>query len=178
MKSIYILLTKSDTLISKIIQLATDDKYTHVSIAFEESLRPLYSFSRKYCHTPLPAGLQQEFLHRGYYRKYNHIPCALYELKVSDKVYERARREVEQMMENNTCYRYSILGLLCCQMNIPFHRERHLFCSQFVSEILSRSKALRLPKDTSLMRPNDYTRIPGLLCRYQGRLNTLPVPVF
>lgn len=46
MKSIYILLTKSDTYISKIIRLTTDDTYTHASISFTEDLEPLYSFGR------------------------------------------------------------------------------------------------------------------------------------
>ena len=35
-KSIYILLTKSDTCISKIINLTTADRYTHVSISFDD----------------------------------------------------------------------------------------------------------------------------------------------
>ena len=53
MKSIYILLTKSDTVVSKAIHLVTADQYTHVSISFDKTLQPLYSFSRKYIYLPL-----------------------------------------------------------------------------------------------------------------------------
>ena len=173
MKSIYILLTKSDTYVSKIIYLMTSDAYTHVSISFEENLQPLYSFSRKYVNSPLPAGLQKESLDGGFLRKYDDIPCVLYELQVSDKVYFAAKKEVERMMKKSSIYRYSILGLFFCRMNIPFHRKNYFFCSQFVSEILRRSQALHLPKDTSLMRPNDYTNIPGLFCRFEGRVKSL-----
>lgn len=173
MKKIYILLTRSDTWISKIINLTTSDTYTHASISFEESLQPLYSFSRERVHLPLPAGLRHEPLRHGFFEKYNTIPCALYELEVPDDVYDTAKEEVQQMMAERASYRFSVLGLVLCRLNIPYHRKHHFFCSQFVSEILARSRALHLPKDTALMRPNDYTTIPELLCRYRGRLNGL-----
>lgn len=158
MKSIYILLTNTDTLVSKIIKLTTDDRYTHASISFDESLQPLYSFSRKYVNAPLPAGLRTEPLTKGFFQKYQYIPCALYELQVSDEVYWTARRQVEHMMEDAPSYRFSVIGLILCRLNIPFHRERRYFCSEFVSEVLSRSKALRLPKEPSLMRPKIIQR--------------------
>ena len=70
MKSIFILLTKSDTYVSRIIRLVTADTYTHASISFDESLQPLYSFSRKYVNKPLPAGLQTESLTTGFFEKF------------------------------------------------------------------------------------------------------------
>ena len=175
MKSIYILLTRSDTIVSKIINLVTRDRYTHASISFEESLQPLYSFSRKYVYSPLPAGLRHEPLKKGFFRKYNEIPCALYELQVPDEVYFEAKQEVERMMLQREKYLFSVMGLFLCRLNIPFHREHHYFCSEFVSEILTRSKALPLPKAPSLMRPNDYTKLPDLSCVFEGRLNKLPL---
>lgn len=173
MRSIYILLTKSDTWVSKIIRMMTDDRYTHASISFEDSLQPLYSFSRKFVNMPLPAGLRTEPLTKGFFQKYKYIPCALYELQVSEDVYWTARQEVEQMMKDAPSYRFNVIGLILCRLNIPFHRERRYFCSEFVSEVLSRSKALPLPKEPSLMRPNDYTKIPALSCIFEGCLNLL-----
>ena len=70
MKSIYLLLTKSDTYVSKTIGLATSDKYTHISISFEETLEPLYSFARKYKRTPLPAGIRPvSYTHLDVYKR-------------------------------------------------------------------------------------------------------------
>lgn len=173
MKSIYILLTRSSTCISRIINLTTADKYTHASISFEESLEPMYSFSRRFTHVPLPAGLRIEPLHTGFYKKYSRIPCALYELRVTDEIYDAAKREVETMMAEQKKYYFNIIGLILCRLNIPLRRKYHYFCSEFVSEILSRSNALMLPKAPSCMRPNDYTDISDLSCKYEGRLNKL-----
>lgn len=173
MKSIYILLTRSSTCISKIINLTTSDKYTHASISFDKSLEPMYSFARKFVNLPLPAGLRIEPLHTGFFKKHSHIPCALYELRVTDEVYDAAKKEVEMMMEEASKYYFSVIGLILCRLNIPYRRKYRYFCSEFVSEILSRSRALPLPKAPSLMRPNDYTEIPDLSCRYEGKLHNL-----
>jgi hypothetical protein len=42
-----------------------------------------------------------------------------------------------------------------------------------VGEVLKRSNSMRLPKDTSLMKPSDYMSIPELLCCFQGYINEL-----
>lgn len=94
----------------------------------------------------------------------------LYELQVQDECYDTALGKVQAIMDRQQDYHFNILGLFLCQLRIPYRRKHHYFCSQFVSEILSESDAIQLPKDPSLMRPGDYTRLPGLVCRFQGRL--------
>lgn len=173
MHKIYILLTKSDTWVSHLISLVTNDTYTHASISFEPNLQPMYSFSRKFVSLPLPAGLRAEPLDKGFYKKYDTIPCALYELNVTEAVYAAARAEVEQMMQNAAHCPFNLVGLLLCRMQIPFHRENQYFCSEFVGEVLTRSHALTMPKVPSLIRPNDYAHLPQLICRFEGRLNEL-----
>lgn len=173
MKTIYILLTKSDTILSHMVHLVTSDPYTHASISFDHALQPLYSSARKNGETMFPAGPCTEVFHRGFYHKHPNIPCALYELQVSDEVYEKAKAEAQHFARNSDCYSFNIIGLFLCKLNIPFHRKSHYFCSQFVAEILQRSHALELPKDTTLMRPMDYTRLPQLRCRFTGKLRDL-----
>lgn len=173
MKTIYILLTKSDTILSKLVHLVTADAYTHVSVSFDERLETLYSSSRKNGETLFPAGPCTEQLGAGYYRRHAQIPCSLYELRVSEEVYAQAQKEVENIMSREQDYHFNFLGLILCQLNIPFHRKRHFFCSQFVSEILSRSRAVEIPKDTTLMKPSDYTRMPELHFLYQGQVGEL-----
>lgn len=181
MQSIYILLTKSDTYVSKTIGLATSDEYTHISISFSKSLEPMYSFSRKYINSPLPAGLRMEPLQTGFYKKYNYIPCALYELQVEDEVYQKAQCLVNQMYQEVHKYHFNVLGLVLCKMKIAYKRNDFYFCSEFVSEILAKSDAIQLPKSSSLMRPNDFAGLSEFNCLFKGRLNHLvqnrPYPI-
>lgn len=170
MKSIYILLTRSNTIVSNMVKLTTADRYTHVSISFEKNLTPLYSFARHYIYLPLPAGLRPEYLDRGFFKRYPRIPCALYELQVTDQAYESAKIAVENMMLDADRYKFNIWGLLLCRLSIPSHRKRHYFCSEFVSKILIESNAVTLPKKPSLMRPSDYAKLPELACLFEGRV--------
>ena len=176
MKTIYVLLTKSTTLLSKIVGLVTSDTYTHASIAFDDDLQTAYSSSRKNGRTLFPAGPCRENFQVGYYKKHPQIPCSVYQLQVSDEAYESAKREVAQIMAETDRYHFNIIGLLLCRFNIPCHRKHYFFCSQFVGEILRRSRALTLPKDTSLMRPSDYMKLPELRCCFRGRLDDLLQP--
>lgn len=56
MKTIYILLTRSGTLLSKLVYAVTGASYTHASMAFDEELNCLYSSTRKNGYTMFPAG--------------------------------------------------------------------------------------------------------------------------
>lgn len=173
MKTIYILLTRSGTILSRIIGVLTADPYTHVSISFEDGLQPMYSSSRKNGETMFPAGPCTENFHRGYWKRHPQTPCALYRFSVSDAAYAAALDEVDRIMANAEAYHFNILGLVLCRMRIPHSRRYHYFCSQFVGEVLRRSNALQLPKHASLMRPVDYMALPELTCCYTGVLEEL-----
>ena len=95
-------------------------------------------------------------------------PCALYALEVTDEAYVRARRRAEHMMARGELYRFNTLGLILCALHIRWQRRRHYFCSQFVSEVLEKSGAMELPKDSTLMHPNDYAQLPQLKLSVRG----------
>ena len=174
MKTLYIFLTRSGTLVSNLVYALTGAEYTHISLAFDEDLNTLYSSTRKNGYTMFPAGPSREYLNKGVFRLRENIPSALYALEVSDEAYARAKRRAEHMMTHGELYRFNSLGLLLCAFHIRWNRRRHYFCSQFVSEVLEQSGALALPKDSTLMHPNDYTLLPQLKCLYKGRLADLP----
>ena len=132
------------------------------------------SSTRKNGYTMFPAGPSREYLNRGVFLQRENIPCALYALEVSEEAYARARRRAEHMMNHGHLYRFNSLGLLLCWLHIRWQRRRHYFCSQFVSEVLEKSGAVDLPKDSTLMHPSDYTTLPGLECLYTGPLRELP----
>ena len=174
MKTLYIFLTRSGTLLSNLVYHITGAQYTHVSLAFDPDLTTLYSSTRKNGYTMFPAGPSKEYLNRGVFRLREDIPCALYALDVTEEAYLRARRRADHMMAHGELYRFNSLGLLLCALHIRWKRRRHYFCSQFVSEVLQKSGSLDLPKHSTLMHPNDYTSLPELRCLYQGRLGDLP----
>lgn len=45
---LYIVLTKTNTTMSRLIQIFKNDKYTHAAISFGKNLNQMYSFGRKH----------------------------------------------------------------------------------------------------------------------------------
>ncbi len=167
MKKIYILLTRTQSVVSRVVHLVTLDTYTHAAIAFDQDFRVMYSSARWNGRDMFPCGPCEEYLHKGFYARHK-TPCAVYELHVKDDVYERAKREVAEIISNQSQYHFNIIGLLLCRFHIPFRRKTYFFCSQFVGEILRRSGAAELPKEPCLMRPSDLSKLPQLRFRFQG----------
>lgn len=167
MKTIYILLTRTQSILSRTVRLMTMDTYTHAAIAFDQDMHVLYSSARWDGKNMFPCGPCREYLHKGFYARHK-TPCAIYELQVEDEVYEKAKAEVAEIIANQKQYHFNIIGLMLCRMHIPFRRKTYFFCSQFVGEILRRSGALELPKEPCLLRPSDYTRLPQLKFIWQG----------
>ena len=174
MKTLYIFLTRSGTLLSNLVYRLTGAQYTHISLAFDEDLSTLYSSTRKNGYTMFPAGPSKEYLNKGVFRLRDDAPCALYALEVSDEAYFRALRRAEEFMRHSEEYSFNTLGLILCGLHIRWQRRRHYFCSQFVSEVLQKSGALELPKPSTLMHPSDYAKLPELRCLYRGTLAGLP----
>ncbi len=169
MKTIYLLLTRSTTILSRMIHFFTMDEYTHVAISTDGTLQNWYSFSRKQWYAPLPAGFTKESTTAGgYLARHPWMKCALLSLSVSDETYAEINRRLDAMYEAADEYQYNILGVLLCAFGLEWRRRRHYFCSQFVGELLTTSGAVSLPKPAGLMHPDDYRTLSQLTLLYRG----------
>ena len=57
---IYVVFSSTPYKMGKFIRAMTRESYNHVSIALDESLSQMYSFSRRYYRTPLYGGFVHE----------------------------------------------------------------------------------------------------------------------
>ena len=69
-----------------------------------------------------------------------------------------------------SCWDDDGLGLAVAGLGIPHVRPVKYFCSQFVADVLERTGALTLPCHPSLIRPEDFARMPGFRVVYRGPL--------
>lgn len=173
MKKVYILLTRSDTFFSKFIYMITRAEYTHASIALDSELNKLYSFGRKYKYSILPAGFIHESVNRGVMGSSDNMKCAVYRLWITDESYNRLQNRIRHMEANAEVYRYNILGLPMCYLHIEKERHYHYFCSQFVSNMLIKSGALKMEKAPSLIHPSDFQKLPHARRIFEGTMGEL-----
>ena len=170
MKSVYILLCRTNTIFSGLIHMATGNKYTHAALSLDREMTRLYSFGRQNLYFPMIAGFVPEDIKMGVYRKNGGAPCAVYELRVSDKVYDTIESRINWFIAHKDYYRYNFLGILFYMLDIPFYRRKHYMCSQFVAEVLGSAGALKCPKEQSLMKPVDFEGLKELNLVYCGDL--------
>ena len=163
-RKLYILLTRFPGKTAIAIHAMTGCYYTHASIGLEEDMNTFYSVVGK--------GLIVEKITRYVRPDRDPFPCQLYELEVSEKVYQTVKLLLEESVQNKSRYHYSKLGVVLCLLRIPFKRRYHYFCSQFVAETLMIAQAARLKKDSTLYYPGDFQRMPGMRLHYQGDLRS------
>lgn len=173
MKSIYILLTKSTTIGSKMVHMATKSEYTHAAISLDTNFDKLYTFSRRYKRLLLPAGFVVESAYEGVMGDSDNMDCAVYELKVTNHAYKKLVRMLRHMDYHKEKYRYSIIGLPMCYFNKQFERKGYYFCSQFVHHALTESGAIEKNTPSSLVKPMDFRELPETREVFKGNIAQL-----
>ena len=170
-KNIYIMLSQTNTGCSKILQFFTRAPYNHASIALDENLNFLYSFARQNLYIPLIAGFVEEDINSGIYKIQDNTLCEIYRLSITKEQYDILEKSIQKFKDNEYKYRYNFAGLVAMHFNIPFERQHHYVCSQFVAYILQEAKAVEFEKHFTLMRPYDFKSLSGLELIYSGKLS-------
>jgi hypothetical protein len=168
---IYLIFSKTGTWLSKAIGVFTEGKYTHASISFDSNFNKLYSFGRTNPNNPLSAGFVEENLYGGVYKKFKKSICLIYRIKVTEDQYICLQNQVENFITLKSQYKYNFLGLFGVLLNRPLKRDKHYFCSQFVSEILIKSNVYSTNKLPELIKPNDLALIDNKEFVYEGLIN-------
>lgn len=169
--SVFILLTNTGTLFTRVIQTYTKAPYNHASISFDRQLSELYSFGRKDPGNPLNGGFVQEDIKTGTFSKYPETTCVLYELRVTVREVEKMRRVLHVFIRSRNKYLYNLLGVIGVALQEPVEFSNSYFCSQFVAEILQRSGIKLWNKLPALVTPDDLRKCGQLTLIYEGKLS-------
>ena len=168
MKKIYIVLTYTGTLLSKIVKLYTRKEFSHVSISLDKNLENMYSFGRKNPYLILPAGYVHEGVDVGTFKRFKNTKTAIYSLKVSNRCYKKIEEVIEDYKVNKHKYSYNLLGLITAMFGKRLKRRHHKYCTEFVQDVLDKAEIKNdLPK---VPKPKDFTKIKDTELIYRGIL--------
>ncbi len=170
-RSVYILLTNTGTLFTRVIKGYTGAPYNHASISFDRELSELYSFGRKNPNNPLNGGFVKEDIKTGTFSKYPNTTCVLYELRVTGREVEKMERVLRLFIRKRNKYLYNLLGVIGIVLKEPVEFSNSYFCSQFVAEILERSGIKLWNKLPALVTPDDFRQCDRLKLIYEGKLS-------
>lgn len=172
MKTMYIMLTRTASVLCKVITAYTKDPYGHVSILFAEDFTEGYSFSRKYMNNPFIGTFNLEH-YPTWIRKFPNSTCCIFALEVEDDIYDLVYHTVHTFYADKDKYSYNFIGLVGRTFNMKITPENSYFCSQFVSFILEEAGALYFGKEPICVTPGDFYRHPDLKLIYEGSLTEL-----
>lgn len=170
-KKVYILLTDTGTVFTRLIKLYTKKPYNHASISFDTELTEVYSFGRKTARNPFIGGFVKEDVKQGLFK---HADCVIYSFTVTEVEIQKMRRYINEIEEQKESYRYNLLGLFGVVLNRPLRRKKAFFCSQFVASVLNECTSIDFEKPLSLIEPNDLMAISSLQLKYEGKLAHYP----
>lgn len=166
-KTLYILLTDTGSILTKLIKLYTKQRYNHVSLSFDKKLREVYSFGRKNMKNPFKGGFVRENTKEGLFKE---ATCAVYSISVTEDQLERIQDYIKGIEKDKDEYRYNFLGLFGFLMKKPIKRNHAFFCSQFVASSLQQGGILDSRIEPALLAPSDIQEHEGLRLIYEGKL--------
>ena len=173
MKKIYIVLSYTGTILSRIVKLYTRKEYSHVSIALDRDLSHMYSFGRLNPYNPFIGGFVQESPNYGTFKRFKNSKIKIYSLEVSDDDYRIIKNTIRDIEKNKKSYKFNVMGLITVMAHYHLKRENCFYCAEFVKYVLnSSSMEFDLPE---IIKPDDFQRVTGTNEIYTGRLSEYDV---
>ncbi len=169
-KEIYIVVTQTGSIVSKILKKITGAEYNHVSVSLESDLHCMYSFGRRYKYFPWWGGFVRESTEYGSMKRFADASAVVMAIPVSSNTYDKVENELNVMLENKNEYYYDSIGLLLAGLKIIYKRERHYYCSDFVRELLVRFGIEDSDLFEPIVQPMHFLDIPDGNVIYRGRL--------
>ncbi len=173
MKKIYIVLSFTGTVLSRIVRLYTKKEYSHVSISLDENLSQMYSFGRLNPYIPFLGGFVQESPRYGTFKRFKNTKTKIYSMEVSDEDYLKIKDTILEIQKDKKNYRFNVLGLITIMAHYHLKREKCFYCAEFVKYVLTSSDLeIDLP---DLIKPADFQSVEGLNVVYTGKLQDYPI---
>ena len=170
MRKIYIILTHTGTVLSRIIKYYTKDEFSHVSIALDPNLKEMYSFGRLNPYNPFWGSFVHEEINKGTFKRFKRTKTEVYSLFVTDEQYEKAKKIITYFNDNKEKYKFNILGLICVSIHKKIKRKNSFYCAEFVKHVLKVSGVSEVNYLPQIIRPEDFKQIQGLRLEYEGLL--------
>lgn len=172
---IYIVISQTGTLLSRILKHITGADYNHASLGLSSDLSIMYSFGRKNPYNPFLGGFVIESPHYGTFKRFSNTKALVLALDIDADKYELIKNMLEKMVDNKKEYRYNYLGLWLAAINQVYKSEKRYYCSEFVRDVLQKYGIKGAEALTDIVKPIDFLTLPDITQVYSGRLQDYSV---
>ena len=167
-RKIYIVLTYTGTILSKIIKIYTKAEYSHVSISLDKRLNKMYSFGRLNPYNPFIGGFIHEGINRGTFKRFKKTKTEIYYIEVTNEQYNKIKQIIKEIKKHKSDYKFNTIGLFLAGINYKYTKANSFYCAEFVKYLIDEANLkLNLPAIIKLI---DFKKYNNLELLYRGVL--------
>ncbi|MBO5020288.1 MAG: hypothetical protein J6D52_06465 [Clostridia bacterium] len=177
---IYIVISQTGTLLSRILKGITHKAYNHASITPYSDLHIMYSFGRKNPYNPFWAGFVTESAEWGTFKRFSKAEVIVISIGIQEQTYANICSTLNTMLEDPKSYKYNYWGLWLAAFRIAVTGKNRYYCSEFVREILKLHSVNGSDKLQKIVHPMHFLSMPNVTTIYKGKLkdfNREPIEV-
>lgn len=169
-KNIYIVITQTGTILSKILKFITKADYNHVSVSVDSTLNKMYSFGRKNPYYPFWGGYVEESINKGTFKRFSNTDALVLSIQIEEKKYNELNTYLSSMYKNKNKYKYNYIGLLLAGIHIKHTSNNKYYCSEFVKDTLIHFEIATEKDFEPIVKPIDFINLKNAISIYQGKL--------
>ena len=168
-KKIYIILSFTGTILSRIVRLWTHKKYCHTSISLDKDLEHMYSFGRVNPYCPFIGSFVHESPKWGTFKRFKNTKSLIISIDVDQKQYEKAEEVINEFIKNGQkYYKFNDRGVIFAAFNKRIKQKNKFYCSEFVKYVLDEANIKNnLPE---VIKPMDFLKMNKYDVIYEGYL--------
>lgn len=174
-KEIYIIITHTPSVVSRIIRQFTHTPYNHVSVSLDAELNNMFSFGRRYKYFPWFGGFVQESLTSGTMGRFTETEAIVLKKHVDEEAYHDISNKLRDMLAHKYTYRYDTLGLVMAIFGKSLKRDKHCYCSEFVRRLLVECGVEKSDSFKDIVRPLDFMNLSATREVFRGKLREFPL---
>ena len=166
MKKVYIVLTHTKTILSRLIKEFTKCEFSHVSISLDIDLNKMYSFGRLNAYNPFFAGFVHEYINKGTFKRFYKTKTKVYSLNVTDEEYVKIENTINQIKAEKEKYKFNIIGLVAAGVHKKIGNDHSFYCAEFVKYVLENAGIkTNLPE---IVKPEHFESLEDINEIYYG----------
>lgn len=169
-KELYIVISQTGTVISRILKFITGAEYNHASLCLNRDLKLMYSFGRKVPFFPLPSGFVEESPNFGTFKYFSNTKVLVLALKVECDQYSAIEKYINDMVTQKNTYGYNYLGLFLAGLKICHKSHNRYYCSEFIRDVLKLHNINGTEKIAGIVQPVHFLNLPDITRIYCGKL--------
>lgn len=169
-RCIYIVISQTGTVLSRVLKIITGAEYNHVSIGLNDDLHLMYSFGRKNPYNPFYGGFVLESPDFGTFKRFSNTKVKIIKLEIDESKYKAISKQMKYMSENSNKYGYNYIGLYLAWFKIVLKFNNRYYCSEFVKDILVKHGIEGNDLLGNIPQPIHFLDLPNADLIYSGKL--------